>query len=188
MFSFQQFWFFWSGHTFWVYKIQSLWSHTSQKSGRLWVLSPCLLLLPKSLRYKPELLVFSQSLITLLFSTPHYYEQLNHSSHVIFLTSGRYYTSLFPLQPNSILNLEKKSPPPHTHRAEVCERRVSGYAGQCQRREWPCLTESRPWWLESSSGLHASRSTTEKREICSVFLHLWCSNSRAHKDRKKCIS
>lgn len=116
MFSFQQFWFFWSGHTFWVYKIQSLWSHTSQKSGRLWVSSPCLLLLPKSLRYKPELLVFSQSLITLVFSTPHYYEQLNHSSHVIFLTSGRYYTSLFPLQPNSVLNLGKKKdpPPPHT--------------------------------------------------------------------------
>lgn len=112
MCSFQQFWFFWSGHTFWVHKIQSLWSHTSQKSGRLWVLSPCLLLLPKSLRYKPDLLVFSQSLITLLFSTPHYYEQLNHSSHVIFLTSGRYYTSLFPLQPNSILNLEKKTLPP----------------------------------------------------------------------------
>lgn len=112
MFSFQKFWFFWSGHTFWVYKIQPLWSHTSQKSGRLWVLSPCLLLLPKSLRYKPDLLVFSQSLIILLFSTPHYYEQLNHSSHVIFLTSGRYYTSLFPLQPNSILNLGKKTPPP----------------------------------------------------------------------------
>lgn len=137
---------------FLVYKIQSLWSQASQKSGRLWVLSPCLLLLPKSLRYKPELLLFSQSLITLLFSTLHYYEQLNHSSHVIVFDIWKIlHKSFSPLQPNPTLSLKNKRPPGlRSVRRGDLDRRVSvskgsdlGWMSPGHYVKWNCHLVSR---------------------------------------------